>query len=88
VFEIYKAFASDEQVEAFAKAYAEGIGWGDAKQQLFELVNGILEEPRERYHELMAKPDEVDAILQEGAKKARALSVPFLASLRQAVGIS
>jgi len=88
VFELYKAFASPEQVSELAKAYAEGIGWGDAKQQLFELVNSILAEPRERYNELMAKPDEVEAILQQGAEKARAESVPYLNEIRNAVGIS
>ncbi len=88
VFEIYKAFATPEQTEAFAAAYADGIGWGDAKQQLFELINGQLAQARERYNELMAKPDEVEAILQHGAEKARALSVPYLKSLREAVGIS
>lgn len=88
VFEIFKAFATPEQVTELAKAYAEGIGWGDAKQQLFELLNAQLTEPRERYIELMAKPEEVETILQEGAAKARALSVPYLNTLRDAVGIS
>ena len=88
VFELYKAFASPEQVSDLAKAYADGIGWGDAKQQLFELVNDILAQPRERYHELMAKPDEVEAILRQGAEKARAESVPYLSEIRNAVGIS
>ena len=88
VFEIFKAFASEDQTTEFAKAYADGIGWGDAKQQLFELLNAQLSEPRERYNALMAKPEEVENILQEGAAKARALSVPYLQTLRSAVGIS
>lgn len=88
VFEIFKAFGSAEQTNEFAKAYAEGIGWGDAKQQLFELINDQLAEPRTRYNELMEKPDEVEAILAEGAQKARASSVPYLEKLRAAVGIS
>jgi len=88
VFEIYKAFATETQTVDFAKAYADGIGWGDAKQQLFELVNGILAEPRERYHELMADSKSVDSILEAGAAKARAHSVPYLESIRAAIGIS
>ena len=88
VFEIFKAFGTSDQVAEFAKAYADGIGWGDAKQQLFELINGQLAEPRERYNEFMAKPEDVEVILQEGAAKARALSVPYLETLRNAVGIS
>ncbi len=88
VFEIYKAFANEEQVAGFAQAYQDGIGWGDAKQQLFELINAQLSEPRERYHDLMARPDDVEVILQEGAKKARAISVPYLEQIREAVGIA
>lgn len=88
VFEIYKAFANEEQVVGFAQAYQDGIGWGDAKQQLFELINAQLSEPRERYHDLMARPDDVEVILQEGAKKARAISVPYLEQIREAVGIA
>jgi len=88
VFEIYRAFASDEQVQQMRTAYAEGIGWGDAKQQLFELVDTVLTEPRERYNELMAEPSIVDDILLQGAEKARAQSQPFLQRLREAVGIA
>jgi len=87
VFEIYQAFASAADTEAFAQAYADGIGWGDAKQQLFELINADLAEPRERYNEFMAKPEAVEAILQQGAEKARAISVPYMNVLRAAVGI-
>ncbi len=88
VFEIYRAFASDEQVQAMRQAYADGIGWGDAKQQLFELVEGALDEPRKRYDELMANPAEIDAILARGAERARDLSQPLLAELRRAVGVA
>ena len=88
MFEIYKAFCAPDQLADFAKAYADGIGWGDAKQQLFELLNAQLSEPRERYNEFMATPDAVETILQEGAKKARTLSAPYLSKLRNAVGIS
>lgn len=88
VFEIYSAFATAEQTEAFAAAYAEGIGWGDAKQQLFELIDGVLAEPRERYDHLMAHPEEIDAVLAAGAEKARRASQPFLEELRRAVGIA
>ncbi len=88
VFDIYKAFASDEQCAALAEAYAQGIAWGEAKQQLFELVDGVLSEPRERYDELMANPAQIDAVLAQGALKAREHSRPFLEQLRRAVGVA
>ena len=88
VFDIYRAFASEEQVAQMRAAYAEGIGWGDAKQKLYELVDGELSEPRERYNELMADPAQIDAILAEGGEQARAVSRPYLDELRHAVGIA
>ena len=44
-------------------------------------------EPRERYHELLARPQVLEDILQAGAIKARAIATPFLAELREAVGL-
>lgn len=88
VFEIYQAFASKSQCDDLRSAYAQGISWGDAKQQLFELVDGILEEPRQRYEELMADPAQIDAVLALGAEKAREHSRPYLAELRRATGVA
>ena len=67
--------------------FAAGIAWGEAKKQLFELINQQLSEPRERYEQLIANPSEVETILAQGAEKARSLSAQFIAELRQAVGI-
>jgi len=88
VFEIYRAFASAEQCEALRTAYADGIAWGDAKQQLFELLDEHLSEPRLRYEELMANPDEINKVLDQGAQKAREHSKPYIERLRQAVGVA
>ena len=88
VFDIYRAFASDVQCDALRQAYADGIAWGDAKQQLFELVDSVLAEPRERYDELMANPEKIDAVLAQGAEKAREHSRPYLQQLRHAVGVA
>lgn len=87
VFAIYCAFATPTQRDAMRVAYADGIGWGDVKQQLFELINSELSEPRARFEELMAKPSYVEEILVEGGDRARALSKPFMEALREAVGI-
>ena len=39
VFSLYRAFASAEQTAALAARYQAGIGWGEAKQMLFELLD-------------------------------------------------
>lgn len=87
VFQIWKAFASEQQTADMRQAFADGIAWGEAKKQLFELVNGELAEARERYNDLMDKPQEVEEQLQAGAERARAVAKPMIERVREAVGI-
>lgn len=87
VFQIWRAFATPEQTANMRKEFENGIAWGEAKRQLFELVNEELKEPRERYNELMDNPGYIEEVLKKGAEKARDYSAPFLARLRSAVGI-
>ncbi len=87
LFSLYKEFASHSQVEAMRGSYESGISWGEAKQELFDVMNGFLEEPREKYNELMAAPEKIDKILRFGAEKARAVSRPFLKTVKNKVGI-
>ena len=42
---------------------------------------------RARDQHLMEHPEEVEALLLAGAKKARSIATPFMARLRQAVGL-
>jgi len=88
VFQIWKAFATQEQTAEMRCAFEEGIGWGDAKKKLFALINEEVAEARERYEDLLARPAEIEAELQKGAEKARAVSKPMLAQVREAIGIS
>jgi len=88
VFQIWRAFASVEQTEEMRRAYANGIAWGEAKKQLFELINDQIRDARESYSALLENPAHIERTLQEGAKKARAQAEPFYARLREAVGIS
>ena len=87
VFQIWQAFATAEQTAEMRDAFANGIAWGEAKKQLFELINQQLEEPREKYMALMANSGDVEAILHQGAGKARLHSAELIAILRQAVGL-
>ena len=87
VFQIWQAFASAEQSSEMRTAFADGIAWGEAKQQLFELINGHLAEPRERYIELIENPVEVEVVLRAGAEKARVYSAELISVVRKAVGL-
>jgi tryptophanyl-tRNA synthetase len=87
LFQIYQAFASAEETAQLAKAYADGIAWGDAKQVVFERVDREIAPMRATYEDLMAHPDKVESILLAGAEKARPKSAAFMAELRSAVGL-
>jgi tryptophanyl-tRNA synthetase len=87
IFAIYQAFASVEETAAMRRAFAEGIAWGEAKQQLFERLDKELAPARERYHALVARPQEIEDRLLAGAKKARERSGAFVEKLRWAVGV-
>lgn len=87
LFSLYRAFATAEQTQQFKKNLEEGLAWGQAKEELFNLLEGILAPMRERYEALMAKPQDIEDILQAGAVKARAYASPFIKEIREAVGL-
>jgi tryptophanyl-tRNA synthetase len=87
LFDIYKAFATPAETTAYRQKLLDGAGWGDAKQELFEYLDALLEGPRAEYDKLIADPAHVEAELLKGAAKAREYSTALIAKVRQAVGI-
>ena len=87
LFDIYKAFATNEETAAYRQALIEGMGWGDAKKALFTLINGEIKDAREKYNELMANPALIEETLQKGAEKARVPAREMLLRLKDAVGL-
>ncbi|MFF2046765.1 tryptophan--tRNA ligase [Stenotrophomonas bentonitica] len=88
LFQMYQAFATPEQTAEFAQAFAEGISWGDAKQQLFERIDSEITPLRERYDALMAEPEKIEALLRRRGQQLREqFAVPLLKELRHAVGL-
>ncbi len=87
VFQIWQAFASEEQTAYMRQEFANGIAWGEAKKQLFELINGHLSAPRKRYNALLENSRFIEQTLKVGAEKARKRSIPLMQALRKAVGI-
>ena len=87
LFTLYQAFATPEQEQQLRSELLDGLGWGEAKNRLFQLLDGQLGEARERYHQLMSRPSDMEDLLLVGAKKARAVAAPFLQELREAVGL-
>jgi tryptophanyl-tRNA synthetase len=84
---LHDAFADAATRAAFHADLRAGLGWGDAKQRVVQLIETHVGPMRERYAALMAHPEQIEDILQAGAAKARAQAAPFLAELRHAVGL-
>jgi len=85
IYQIYKAFATPAQREEMRGNFEKGgMGYGTAKQMLFELLDIHLTPARERYNELMAN-DEVERILAAGAEKARIPAKQQLTRVMQAM---
>ena len=88
LFQLYQAFASVEETAAMRAAFADGIGWGDAKQALFDRIDREIAPLRERYNDLMAKPAIIEEQLRGNAVALRERHAsPLLRTLREAVGL-
>jgi tryptophanyl-tRNA synthetase len=84
---LFDAFATVEASTQFHADLRAGLGWGDAKQRTCQLIETEIGPMRTKYAELMANPERLEEILMLGAAKARAVAMPLLARLRQAVGL-
>jgi len=87
LFQIYQAFASADETCTLQQAYANGIAWADAKRIVFERIDQEIAPLRAAYQALMDDPAKIEATLQAGAVKARAIATPFMQQLRHAVGL-
>jgi tryptophanyl-tRNA synthetase len=86
IFQLYRHFASDtESADFAAKFRAGGMGYGTAKQILFEKVDSVLTHIREKYNYLMAHPNEIDAALDVGADVARKVASKTMSRVRHAM---
>ena len=87
LFRLYRLVAPPDAVEALRLRYEQGgVGYGEVKEDLAARLNALLAEPRSRYMELMADRSRIDAVLDAGAERARAVAATVLARLRTAVG--
>ena len=88
IFQLYKLFASTDEKQALAARYrAGGMGWGEAKEELFRVINRELSPVRFRFDEIMADIPSLDKILAEGAEKARPIAAATVRRFRKAAGI-
>jgi tryptophanyl-tRNA synthetase len=88
VFALYGLFATEAEKAALAGRYrAGGMGYGEAKQLLYEKIESSFAPARERRKQLAANPDFVEDELRKGAQRARAEAQQTMALVREAVGL-
>lgn len=87
IFRLFELLATESETEEMRKRFAEGIGYGDAKEALYEVFLRSLKDVRERYTEFKANPDLVRAIFARGGQKAREDAVKTLTNVRKLIGI-
>jgi tryptophanyl-tRNA synthetase len=84
---IHDAFATAGEREQLRADLRAGLAWGEAKARLVQRIEAQIGPLRAEYERLIAHPQEIEAVLQAGAAKARALARPLMARLRDAVGL-
>jgi tryptophanyl-tRNA synthetase len=89
IVDLYRLVASPADVERMRSDFrAGGIGYGEFKQRLFEAIRDYFAPYRARREELLADREGVDAILAEGAERAREIAGRTYAKVARAVGIA
>jgi tryptophanyl-tRNA synthetase len=89
IFLLYKLFATPNEQAALASRFrAGGMGWGEAKAELFQVANRELAPLRERYEAVLNDVPALDKTLKEGAEKAREIASKTMSRLRKASGIA
>lgn len=85
--QLFDAFAAPEERTEFANKLRDGLGWGEAKEIVFNQINQEIGPKRAKYEELMKNPQVVEDILMEGAARLRPMSQALIEEVRNAVGL-
>jgi tryptophanyl-tRNA synthetase len=84
---LYKLVATAEQTSVLKEKYRAGnYGYGQAKQEFFELLTSKFSAERERYNYYLNNLKEIDKALEAGAQKARKSATEVLARVRNKIG--
>jgi tryptophanyl-tRNA synthetase len=87
IFDLFKLFANEKEIIDLNDWYKKGIGWGEAKAELFKVVNRELTDPREIYQDLMENKSKIDTILAQGRDKVRPRAQKILNEVKMKIGV-
>jgi len=88
VFTLYKLFADENEISDLRDRYlAGGMGWGNAKQSLYEVIDRTLEPIRTKYNEIITDKVYIDKVLDEGSMKAQEIVSKKIDWIRNEIGL-
>ena len=87
LYKYFKCFTDEKNINQIDSYFNEGMGWGDLKKELFELINTEIAPAREKYFDLVNNPKKVEKLLKEGEAKALKIASKNLKEIRSLVGI-
>ncbi len=89
IFQLYALVATPEEKAAMADAFrAGGYGYGEAKKALLAKLKTFFGPARERFASLLARPDDIEDVLRDGARRARAEALATIEAARAACGLA
>lgn len=83
---IYSAF-SGLTIKQLEEKYAEADGYADFKEDLAEVVIRGLAPFQKKYNEIKNNPEYIEKVINDGAKKAKALAEPMIKNVRKKIGL-
>jgi len=87
VFKIFKLIAPIKNISEMKEKYLKGgMGYGDAKKQLLDMILSKFRKEREKFNYYCSNPEEVNIALSKGAIKARKVSKEVLLRVRKNTG--
>ena len=87
ICKLYKLFVNEREYKAFVEKLEQGLAWGEAKKELFAVMNAYIAPMREKFNYYQSHREEVDEILNCGAQKAREIATARLNKVKKAIGI-
>jgi tryptophanyl-tRNA synthetase len=88
IYQLYSLFATNKQSEALLARYKlGGMGWGEAKLALYEVIEAEIAPKRTEYNRLLTDTGYLDKVIKDGAHKAAPLAQATLSRVRKVIGI-
>jgi len=88
LYDIAKLFMTEDQDTKLRRMFTEGgVGYGDIKHYVAEIINEYLRPMREKRKELIQDPEYLKQVIKEGGEKASIIANKKMDEVRKKVGL-